>query len=85
MEDDEPLSPSNDTSLLYRKRSYDGDEDEIADTKTKKGGKKARRNAESGESKDPKYLLTDQVVDVNGVKYCRAYRRPPVIFENQPT
>lgn len=42
--------------------------------------KKARKVGESGESKDPKYVLTTDVLEIGDARFCRVYRRPPISY-----
>ncbi|KAJ3151218.1 Forkhead box protein J2, partial [Irineochytrium annulatum] len=49
--------------------------------KGKGAGKRVRRNGEAGgDSKDPKYVLTTEIIDFKGQQYCRVYRRPPISY-----
>ena len=68
--------------LVAQKRAADQDYMDSPESKPKKLGKKLKSAKENGESKDPKYLLTNQVITIENNRYCRAYRRPPVSFSH---
>ncbi|KAJ3213913.1 hypothetical protein HDU67_002319 [Dinochytrium kinnereticum] len=56
---------------------------DVVDSPDPKGARPAKRNrrmGENGESKDPKYVLTTEVINLKGVRYCRVYRRPPISY-----
>jgi hypothetical protein len=78
-----PESPSLNELQGYEASDVDGLDELKADKeynegKQKRIPKKYKRSGESGESKDPKYVLTNETVLINNYEYYVVYRRPQV-------
>ncbi|KAI9350514.1 fork head domain-containing protein [Zopfochytrium polystomum] len=76
--DSSPPRPSTASSSKTLKRARDAS---VTDgDRTRRFTKKLRKTGESVDSKDPKYVLTPQVVEDGDKRYCRVFRRPPVSY-----